>query len=232
MKTFIEITMENVQRTVRIGTTTTAIDYDIVFSDLNLTVEDSTAMREEIKKLGWKRFVPFQKGRVPKIEKKILQNISGLFRFRRFTAIMGASGAGKTSLLTQIAGQLPKDTKTSGKLFIKGQSLDYDAIKNLSGFVFQDDVILATMTVEEALKMSAKLRLPPEINKSERVQKMIESVSLEKAKKTQIGQPGGKKGISGGERKRTSKHKPIMLVVTLFRHCHGINNRTDHFILR
>lgn len=202
--------MENIQRTVRIGPTDGSA-YDIVFLDLNLTVLDSTSMREEYKKLGWKRFVPFRKRLVHKIDKKILQNVSGVFRFKRFTAIMGASGAGKTSLLTQIAGQLPKDSKTTGNLFIKGHSLDKDAIKNLSGFVFQDDVILGTMTVEEALKMSAVLRLPREIDGNERVKKMIESVSLGKAKKTQIGQAGGKKGISGGERKRTSKPKQISI---------------------
>lgn len=200
--------MENVQRTVRIGPVESEDSkWDIVFSNLNLAVEDKTAMREEYKKLGWKRFVPLQKRLVPKIEKNILQNISGIFRFKRFTAIMGASGAGKTSLLTQISGQLPKDSKPAGTLFIKGNPLDYDAIKKLSGFVFQDDVILSTMTVEEALKMSAILRLPPEINRNDRVKEMVENVSLEKAKRTQIGQPGGKKGISGGERKRTSKVK-------------------------
>lgn len=181
-------------------------NYDIVFTDLDLTVTDSVLMKGAYKKLGWKRFIPFYKRmRAPKIEKKILEGISGIFKFKRFTAIMGGSGAGKTSLLTQIACQLPKDCKTAGKLMIQGQELDPKMIKNISGFVFQDDVILETMTVEEALKMSAKLRLPPEIDKTERVEEMIESVSLKKAARTQIGHPGGKKGISGGERKRTSK---------------------------
>jgi len=223
--------MENVQRTVRIGSAEDEDEddskYDIVFLDLNLTVEDSTIMREEYKKLGWKRFVPFRKRLVPKIEKNILKNVSGVFRFKRFTAIMGASGAGKTSLLTQIAGQLPKDSKSTGNLFIKGHQLNYDAIKNLSGFVFQDDVILATMTVEEALKMSAILRLPAEIDRKERVKEMIESVSLGKARKTQIGQPGGKKGISGGERKRTSKSCRcffLNIFLIFLRHCYGINH--------
>ena len=194
-----------IQRSVQLGQTETTRNYDIVFVDLNLSVTDSVLMREEYKKLGWNRFIPFYKRRrIPKIEKQILENVSGVFKFRRFTAIMGASGAGKTSLLTQIAGQLPKDSKTSGKLMIQGREVDPKVSKNISGFVFQDDVILETMTVEEALKMSAKLRLPPEIDKAQRVEEMIEKVSLKKARKTQIGQPGGKKGISGGERKRTS----------------------------
>lgn len=199
-----------IQRSVQLGQTETTRNYDIVFVDLNLSVTDSVLMREEYKKLGWKRLIPFYKRRrVPKIEKQILENVSGVFKFRRFTAIMGASGAGKTSLLTQIAGQLPKDSKTTGKLMIQGREVDPKVSKNISGFVFQDDVILETMTVEEALKMSAKLRLPPEIDKAQRVEEMIEKVSLKKARKTQIGQPGGKKGISGGERKRTSNQNHL-----------------------
>lgn len=214
---------EVIERTVRIGVgdnerTETFESFDVVFLDLNLTVLDTVLMRESENKLRWKRFVPFQKSRLPKIEKNILQSISGVFRFRRFTAIMGASGAGKTSLLTQISGQLPKNnTRTSGRVFIRGHPFEFDAIKSISGFVFQDDVILGTMTVKEALEMSAKLRLPPEINKKDRVDRMIKDVSLEKAKNTQIGVTGGKKGISGGERKRTSNQNSIKFIRVISR---------------
>lgn len=205
---------QEIERTVRIGDYD-AVCFDVVFLDLNLSVLDTVLMRESKKKLGWKRFIPFQRLRLPRIEKTILKNVSGVFRFKRFTAIMGASGAGKTSLLSQIAGQLPRNnTKTRGRICIRGYPSDAnDVIKNISGFVFQDDVILGTMTVEEALKMSAQLRLPPEIDKNAKVSRMIEEVSLEKAKRTQIGEAGGKKGISGGERKRTSKQKRSVVCV-------------------
>jgi ABC-type multidrug transport system fused ATPase/permease subunit len=129
--------MDDIQSTIRIGPVDDS-KYDIVFLDLNLTVEDSNAIRVEYKNIGWKRFIPLRKRLVPKFEKKIIQNVSGVFRFKRFTAIMGSSGAGKTSLLTLIAGQLSKDSKTTGTLFVKGHSFDNkDGIKNLSGFVFQ-----------------------------------------------------------------------------------------------
>lgn len=179
--------------------------FDIIFVGLSLSIINENLMREEYKKIGWKRFVPFYKRRkIPKIKKKILENVTGIFRNRRFTAIIGASGAGKTSLLAQIAGQIPKGFETSGELLVQGQRLENTALKSISGFVFQDDVILETMTVEEAFKMSARLRLPPEIDKKERVEWMIKETSLEKARKTRIGLAGGKKGVSGGERKRTS----------------------------
>lgn len=79
-------------------------------------------------------------------------------------------------------------------------------MKKLSGFVFQDDVLFNTMTVQEALMMSATLRLPESISleqKTRRVDEIIGILGLEKAKDTIIGTPE-KKGISGGERKRTA----------------------------
>ena len=80
-------------------------------------------------------------------------------------------------------------------------------MKEITGFVFQDDVILPTMTVHEAVKMSAVLRLPQALtseSRSGRVTDMISQLHLEKASNTIVG-TSTVKGISGGERKRTSK---------------------------
>ena len=200
---------EEIERTVRTDERAIYVEresesFDVAFSNLKLKVSNVTSIREAENRIGLKRFIPFHN--VPKVERTILESISGVFRFKRFTAIMGASGAGKTSLLTQISGQLPKkNTIVSGEVVIRGNPVE--EIKEVSGFVFQDDVILATMTVEEALKMSAELRLSPEIDKNDRVERMILATSLEKARRTQIGVTGGRKGISGGERKRTSKQR-------------------------
>lgn len=79
-------------------------------------------------------------------------------------------------------------------------------MKKLSGFVFQDDVLFDTMTVRESLMMSATLRLPRSVSEQEKIKKVsdiIKILGLEKAQNTKIGTPE-KKGISGGERKRTA----------------------------
>jgi ABC-type multidrug transport system ATPase subunit len=79
-------------------------------------------------------------------------------------------------------------------------------MKKISGFVFQEDVILSTMTVKEALMMSAVLRLPKEISvkeKEERVEAVIDLLNLKKCRDTVVGNDRIK-GISGGERKRTA----------------------------
>ena len=62
------------------------------------------------------------------------------------------------------------------------------------------------MTVEEAITMSALLRLPQSMSVDEKksnVQKIIKLLNLEKAAGTMIGDSMNK-GISGGERKRTA----------------------------
>jgi ATP-binding cassette subfamily G (WHITE) protein 1 len=116
---------------------------------------------------------------------------------------MGASGAGKTSLLQLLAGQVHQG-HVYGDILVNGEQCDPKKMKKISGFVFQDDVILGTMTVKEAITMSATLRLGKEISdeyKQERVDKLITLLNLEKCKNTIVGDTNIK-GISGGERKR------------------------------
>jgi ATP-binding cassette subfamily G (WHITE) protein 1 len=77
-------------------------------------------------------------------------------------------------------------------------------MKTISGFVFQDDVILPTMTVREAITMSATLRLPKSMTDAERkakVDSLIAELNLGKCQDTIIGD-SQIKGVSGGERKR------------------------------
>ena len=82
--------------------------------------------------------------------------------------------------------------------------LSPETIRRIVGFVFQDDVILETMTVQEAIDMSVKLRvsLAKSKEKCSKIE-MLDLSSLGKSKNVIIGSPA-KKGISGGERKRTA----------------------------
>ena len=136
---------------------------------------------------------------------QILHGIDSVFKPGRLTAIMGASGAGKTSLLNFLSGEISKG-QLGGEVAVNGFPASTKDLKKVSAFVFQDDVILETMTVREAITMSALLRLPASTSKKEREQRVndiIEILSLTKCQNTKIGSPE-KKGISGGERKRTS----------------------------
>jgi len=141
----------------------------------------------------------------PSTTKVILNKISATFRSGRLTALMGASGAGKTSLLNLLASEVMAG-HIEGCLQLNGRPVRPDALKKLSGFVFQDDVILDTATVREAVTMSATLRLPKTMSledKLQRVDNVLKLLHLEKCADTVIGN-ALVKGVSGGERKRCS----------------------------
>jgi len=74
-------------------------------------------------------------------------------------------------------------------------------------YVMQDDVILSTLTPREAITFSASLRLPestPEEQRQQRIEEVLDELNLRKCQDTQIGKPGIKRGVSGGERKRVA----------------------------
>lgn len=133
-------------------------------------------------------------------EKRILRSVSALFKPGRLTAVMGASGAGKTSLLYAMAGEI---SSLQGKLLVNGQEMEGRRVREISGFVFQEDVLLDTMTVREAVWMSATLRLKGTKAKDREalVDELLEILRIESCQHTIIGS-ATVKGISGGERKR------------------------------
>lgn len=84
---------------------------------------------------------------------------------------------------------------------------DKDELPNFSSYsayVQQDDILFQTMTVRECLTFAARLKLVgTEEEKLARVNVMIAMLKLTKCQNTRIGGPLVK-GVSGGERKRTS----------------------------
>mmetsp|Transcript_5973 Transcript_5973/g.15184 ORF Transcript_5973/g.15184 Transcript_5973/m.15184 type:complete len:640 (-) Transcript_5973:259-2178(-) len=143
-------------------------------------------------------------GSQPKITKTILHDLTGAFLPGKFTAIMGASGAGKTTMLNTVAGEAA-DGEIYGRILLNGREVESKVIKRWSSFVFQDDVIMTTSTVRECITLSARLRLPSSLTRAQiykRVDQVISILHLEKCAETIVGSPQDKGGISGGERKR------------------------------
>ncbi|KAM3275931.1 hypothetical protein ACQJBY_044366 [Aegilops geniculata] len=138
-------------------------------------------------------------GRVP-----ILRGLNGYARPGEVLAIMGPSGCGKSTLLDALAGRLGSGVSQKGDILINGrrQKLSYGT----SAYVTQDDVLMTTLTVREAVRYSASLQLPSGMSaaaKRERAEETLREMGLEGAADTRIG-GWMHKGISGGQRRRVS----------------------------
>lgn len=141
--------------------------------------------------------------------KPILKSISGRVLPGRLTALLGPSGSGKTSLLNVLAARTArsKGLVLSGSVSVDGQLVtDWNAYRQQVAYVEQDDLMFHTLTVKETLQLAAQLRLPRELSfadKMRTVDEVISELGLRKCEDTRIGN-AKTRGVSGGERKRTS----------------------------
>jgi ATP-binding cassette, subfamily G (WHITE), member 2 len=90
------------------------------------------------------------------------------------------------------------DVRINGKPYVK------NLLKSMSGYVMQDDLVHAQLTVQETLMYTAALRLPNTADLAERQRRCDESLKtmgIEYCRDVIVGDTRNK-GISGGERKR------------------------------
>lgn len=123
---------------------------------------------------------------------------------------MGPSGAGKSSLLNILSGRASSHGRLSIESDIRLNNFAVDptklSVRKQIAFVAQDDSLQVTATPREAIRFSAKLRLPRSTTDSQLdklTTRMLEELGLTKCADTIVG-GALVKGISGGERKRTS----------------------------
>ncbi|KAJ3201040.1 hypothetical protein HDU67_001638, partial [Dinochytrium kinnereticum] len=131
----------------------------------------------------------------------VLQGVSGEIKAGRMTAIMGPSGAGKTTFMNVLMGKV---TRTGGELRINGVAAEMQKYKKIIGYVPQEDIMLRELTVRENITYSARVRLPGSWSSSkvaEHVDHVIDALSLKSVAESQIGDDFSR-GISGGQRKR------------------------------
>ncbi|XP_031559327.1 broad substrate specificity ATP-binding cassette transporter ABCG2-like isoform X2 [Actinia tenebrosa] len=138
-----------------------------------------------------------------KIDKEIIKKMSGIMN-PGANAILGPTGSGKTTLLDILAGRKDK-RNLSGTVLVNGK-LQPNNFKCATGYVVQDDVIMGTLTVRENLSFSAALRLPKSLSKQERkerVNEILVDLGIMGVADQKVGTEFIR-GVSGGERKRTS----------------------------
>jgi ABC-type multidrug transport system ATPase subunit len=156
----------------------------------------------------------------------ILDSISGSVKPGQVMAIMGASGAGKSTFLDILARKNKKGT-VSGTTLVNGRTVEDAQFKKVMGFVDQEDTLMSTLTVYETVLYSALLRLPREMSleaKKFRTLETMNELGILGIKDARIGDSGtcclfselrnmllithfastGRRSISGGEKRRVS----------------------------
>jgi ABC-type multidrug transport system ATPase subunit len=141
----------------------------------------------------------------PSTDKTILDEVSFKALPGDMIALMGPSGAGKTTLLMVLNGYLPP---SDGQVRVNAEDLYaiYDNLRGVIGYVPQDDIVHPELTVFEAVRYSARFRLPPDTSDEEidrRVEATLTELGLISLRNLEIGKPE-KKVLSGGQRKRVN----------------------------
>ncbi|GLU22293.1 hypothetical protein SLE2022_383810 [Rubroshorea leprosula] len=134
---------------------------------------------------------------------QLLRGVTGAFRPGVLTALMGVSGAGKTTLMDVLAGR-KTGGYIEGDIRISGFPKKQETFARISGYCEQNDIHSPQVTVRESLIYSAFLRLPKEVSKEEKmifVDEVMELVELDNLNDAIVGLPGIT-GLSTEQRKR------------------------------
>ena len=138
----------------------------------------------------------------------LLNDISLAVEPGSFVALVGGSGAGKTTLMDALNGLRPAH---KGEVYYNGQDY-YNALaafRTQLGYVPQEDIVHKDLTVERALYYVAKLRLPKDLVQ-ERIEKVLTDVKLEPRRTLLV------KDLSGGQRKRVSIALELLAEPSIF----------------
>ncbi|XP_062009969.1 pleiotropic drug resistance protein 3-like isoform X1 [Rosa rugosa] len=139
---------------------------------------------------------------VPPKRLQLLQDITGAFRPGVLTALMGVSGAGKTTLMDVLSGRKTGGI-IEGDIRIGGHPKVQETYARISGYCEQSDIHSPQITVEESVTYSAWLRLPAQVDRtvrSEFVREVLQMIELDEIKDELVGVSG--RGISTEQRKR------------------------------
>jgi len=125
--------------------------------------------------------------------RKILDGISGRVKPGQVMAIMGASGAGKSTFLDILARKDKRGTVT-GTTLVNGREVSDSEFKKVVGYVDQEDTLMPTLTAYETVLYSALLRLPREMSleaKKFRTLETMQELGILGIKDMTIGSSGG-----------------------------------------
>lgn len=136
-------------------------------------------------------------------EIRAVDDISFRVKEGELFAFLGLNGAGKSTTISILCGQLEKD---AGTVFIDGHSMEQesDKIKSEIGIVFQNSILDKLLTVQENLQLRASLYGIT----GTLFQKRLEEITGLLELKPLLKRPVGK--LSGGQRRRIDIARAIL----------------------
>lgn len=137
-----------------------------------------------------------------KQNKWLVKDVTGYVKAGQMLAIIGASGAGKTTMLDSLA--LRMSSPVAGKVCINGREISESVFHSSCVYVMQDNYLWPALTVRENMLYAAKLYVPDSSEGIEKkVDQLLSAVGLSSCADTQVGNVLIR-GVSGGQKKRLS----------------------------
>lgn len=137
-------------------------------------------------------------------ELELLKGVTGYCKPGVLMALMGGSGAGKTTLMDVIAGRKTVG-RITGDITVNGYPKEQKTWSRVMGYVEQMDLHTGGTTVAEAFYFSGRLRLPGNTTDEQvhqRVDEVLELVDMTSLQFSLVGKPGADGGLSQEQRKR------------------------------
>nr|CCA23303.1 ATPbinding Cassette (ABC) Superfamily putative [Albugo laibachii Nc14] len=113
----------------------------------------------------------------PKESLDLLKEVSGFALPGSMTALMGSSGAGKTTLMDVIAGR-KTGGQVKGEILLNGHAATDLAIRRATGYCEQMDIHSEASTFREALTFSSMLRQDASIPRQKKLDSVAEALDL------------------------------------------------------
>lgn len=161
----------------------------------------------------------------------LLHDVSLAIRPGEFVTLIGPSGSGKSTLLSILSG---RQRPSEGRVLLNDRDFhsDFEALKEDAAVVPQRDLLHETLTVEQSLRFTARLRLSTdtdEVSLQARINDVLETVQLREHRHKQI------RLLSGGQIKRVSLAQEIIAQPSLLfldEVTSGLDEETDRDMMK
>ncbi|WP_236848891.1 ATP-binding cassette domain-containing protein [Candidatus Thiodictyon syntrophicum] len=172
--------------------------------------------------------------RTTKQPRHLLDGIDLVIEPGEFVVIFGTSGSGKSTLLDSLNGRRPA---TSGRVLYNGVNLydSFAAFRAGIGYVPQQDIVHRKITIRNALRYTARLRLPRDTSAAEiaaHIDRVLQRVGLFDKGNLAVDTP---EPLSGGQLKRVNLAVELVAnpnVLFLDEATSGLDAGTDKKMMR